>query len=97
MTGLIAMAALLVAIVAVSAITLIVQHRRAFERVTSALVAHKPEVPAAPDLHLVGRRTQVPSYIPPTDEVVWRHRMRTLQIGHTVLHPRARPEFELSL
>ena len=95
--ALIAVAALLVVIVAVTAVTLIVQQRRAFERVTSALVAQHPDIFNPAQMHLIGRATQAPSYIPPTDEVVWRPRLRRLRldaIAHDVHH---RPEYELSL
>jgi hypothetical protein len=89
-------AALCGLVVALAAIYLVVQQRRALEHVAQVLT-NPAQIEFSQSLALVGRATRAPSYIPPTDEVVWRHKMRTVRIGNTVLHRRARRELELSL
>ena len=97
MAAWIAIATLILFIVALTGAALLAQQRRALEQMASGLTAERREVLNLGKLHLIGRATRAPSYIPPTDEVVWRRGMRTLQIEHTVLYHRARPELELTL
>jgi hypothetical protein len=97
MTLLTALAAAAVAIIAATAVTLILQQRRALAKVTSVLSgSDEPEF--GPGLvHLRGKATRAPSYIPPTDEVVWRPRLRRLSLGAVALDGHHRSEYELSL
>jgi hypothetical protein len=96
-TLLTALAIAALVIIAATAVTLILQQRRALARVTSALAGSDESEFAPSHVHLRGKATRAPSYIPPTDEVVWRPRLRRLSLGAVALDGHQRPEYELSL